>query len=248
VISAEFKIQVERLRRHYALAIHTYDPITLLDLSNVLRIWVELRSEMMKYYDAGGNQKLFKSASPTRRLLSSIRKQRYILSYLADGVRTYASNGQVVSGPTSDQNKSFSAGATIVRHEDSSFTFKSFSFIGKSLSQKEVQAIGKSKISKCDYSDWLGSEILRINDYDKTGMLVRKIIPRSILIKRVANILDGSHSSLASQDSSENQFDEFIIKAMSYTVGGLPLPYYLIIKIAGDLVNVLPLLVEETTT
>ena len=41
-------IQLARLRRHYDAAVRSYDKVALLDLSNTLRIWTELKHPLLK--------------------------------------------------------------------------------------------------------------------------------------------------------------------------------------------------------
>ena len=64
-----FLINVERLQRHYAVAVQTYDQVSLLDLSHTLRLWVELKTILPTENPSFATSILFKTASPGSKLV-----------------------------------------------------------------------------------------------------------------------------------------------------------------------------------
>ena len=65
------------------------------------------------------------------------------------------------------------------------------------------------------------------------------------MVKRVANTLDGSHASLAAYES-DNRFDPAVRHLLHYQVGGLPLPYFVLLKIAQDILSIAKKLLEPS--
>ena len=69
------------------------------------------------------------------------------------------------------------------------------------------------------------------------------MIPNDIphwFCKRVANTLDGSHPSAGGGGDTDNVFDAPVQHLLKYQMGGLPLPYFILLKIAQDILDVSP--------
>jgi len=62
-------LHLERLRRHYELAVRTYDHISLLDLSHSLRMWVELKTPLTTIAPKFASAISFKTATPLKKYL-----------------------------------------------------------------------------------------------------------------------------------------------------------------------------------
>ena len=45
-VMKNYKLQLNRLKRHYETSINTYDVISFLDLAHSLRIWTELKNNV----------------------------------------------------------------------------------------------------------------------------------------------------------------------------------------------------------
>jgi len=240
-------VQLKRLQRHYEHSVKTYDDASLLDLAHILRIWTELKPVLSDTYPNFKIKKPFKTGSPIRKVLKQAANSQYIFSYLpGDGVVTYASNGQLASGPDIDNGGNFTMGVK-VKNTGSSVWLSQYCYISKSLEQPHIKALDNEKVVRCNYGNWMGSETVRVQFLNANGVMEKLSISREILIKRVANILDGSHTSLNNSDSSDNMFDESVKWLMRFSCGGLPLPYFLLLKIAQDIISNAPKLlgVEE---
>ncbi|MFN9387433.1 MAG: hypothetical protein ACK6BU_10800, partial [Cyanobacteriota bacterium] len=70
------------------------------------------------------------------------------------------------------------------------------------------------------------------------GPLETVAISREMIIKRVANTLDGSHASAAGGGEVDNAFDAPVHHLLKYKVGGLPLPYFILLKVAQDILAI----------
>lgn len=244
----EIKLSFERLKRHYENAIHTYDEISLRDLSHSMRIWVEKKTEIDIFKGASKEAKVFDAASINKKLSRTLKNIPYIYLHLPHHVKTFAfkalpehSGGNILGMP-SDSPYDEALFALMVNPDGSLEMFDAISFLGKHLSQDENKYINKPKTLKCNYLGWLGSGFVYIN-YLHNRRLLTEIISREQIIKRMANEYGGSHSRL-SDEPSVNKFSAPIKVLSNLVVGGIHLPYYLLISIAQDMVNLFPTLFD----
>jgi hypothetical protein len=232
-------LHLERLRRHYEGAVRTYDQVAFLDLSHSLRIWVELKQELPKIAPAFGTTMAFKTAIPAKKVLKAAKGHRYVFCYMPGGVITYCANGHLVSGPDMDHGAGdFSSGIAIKVCEDHVWLNK-FCVVGRSFDQPLIKALEAETQTRCNYVQWLASEAVRVSYPQADGKLSSTAISREMLVKRVANTLDGSHPSLAAKDL-DNAFDPAVHHLLQYKVGGLPLPYFVLLKLAQDVLAIAP--------
>ncbi len=230
-------IQLKRLKRHYEHSVRTYDDASLLDLAHILRIWTELKTALPEQYPNFKTKKPFKTGAPIRKVLKQAVNQQYVFSYLpGNGVVTYASNGQLAGGPDINNGSDFSM-AVRVKHSGEAIWLSQYCYISKSLEQPYIKALENEKVVRCNFVDWMGAETVRVQFINSEKKLERRSISREMLVKRVANILDASHTSLSTSDGSENMFDDAVWWLMKFNCGGLPLPYFLLLKIAQDIID-----------
>lgn len=250
-------LHLERLRRHYDVAVHTYDHVALLDLSHSLRIWVELRNSIHTIAPRFLSTHLFKTASPARKSLKAVQGYRYVFSYMPGGVTTYVSNGKQIfcDDPVYfDEGGIFQSEGTtdlkFSRREDGAFVNHKFCIVNKQLDIGPTSAFRSDEIVKrCNYIQWLASDVVRMSYPNSNGILQPVAITREMIVKRMANAFDGSHPSIANgEGDSENRFDEPIRSLLRHQVmSGLPLPYFIMLKIAQDILEHAPKLLELNT-
>lgn len=232
-------LHLKRLRRHYEAAVQTYDHVSLLDLSHSLRIWVELKQELPKLAQAFGTTMSFNTAIPAKKVLKASKGYRYVFSYMPGGVITYCANGHLVSGPEMNHDAGdFTTGIAVKMGEDHMWLNK-FCIVGRSFDQPLIKALEAESITRCNYTQWLGSEVVRVSFPKADRVLTTTAISREMIVKRVANTLDGSHASLAAYES-DNTFDPAVHHLLQYQIGGLPLPYLILLKIAQDILSITP--------
>lgn len=238
-------LQLERLRRHYDVAVRTYDHVALLDLSHSLRIWVELKQPLLSIAPAFSNSLSFKTAIPARKVLKAARGHSFVFSYMPGGVITYASRGHLASGPGMGANDGdFTVGVALKLSTDY-IELGKYCIISKSLEQPLIKALEAESTKRCTYPQWLAAEVVRVSCPNQKGNLETISISREMIIKRVANTLDGSHPSAAGGGDVDNVFDEPVQRLLEYQMGGLPLPYFILLKIAQDILEVTPKLIER---
>lgn len=83
----------------------------------------------------------------------------------------------------------------------------------------------------------MGAEAVRVGYRDESGNLVRKSISREVLIRRVANTMGGSHPAGA---EALSDFDPAVQELMHTSVGGVPVPYFILLKSAQDILEIAP--------
>ncbi|SDH66334.1 hypothetical protein SAMN05216603_111168 [Pseudomonas benzenivorans] len=232
-------LHLERLRRHYGVSVKTYDHVALLDLSHSLRLWTELKQPLTKISPKFSTAISFKTAIPARKVLKAARGRRFVFSYMPGGVITYASNGSLASGPCMSQNDSFTMGIA-VRRSENYIELGKYCAISPALDDFLGKALEAENQTRCTYIQWLAAEAVRVCYQATTGRLEVVPISREMIIKRVANTLDGSHPSVAGGVEADNVFDAPVHHLLQYQMGGLPLPYFIILKIAQDILDVAP--------
>lgn len=233
-------LQLERLRRHYESAVHTYDLVSFLDLVHVLRVWAELKMELPKFNREFQEKRPFKTAVPIKKVLKRVKTRTYIFSHLPNnGVRTFASNGELFTGPNVNDG-SFSVAIKMKRNTDGSIQLSQACFVDAVVDDSTRKFMENSKVKRCNFADWLGAEAVRVRFRDENKNTHQCSISRENLIRRLANTLDASHSSLTQTESISNRFDVPIKWLLQFRCGGLPLPYFITLKTAQDMLEFLP--------
>lgn len=230
---------LERLRRHYSHSVRTYDDISLVDLSHVLRIWTELKVPLRKLAPRFATTSAFKTAIPPKKVLRAARGNQFIFACMPGKVVTYASNNELVFGP---KLSPWHQSVVIMRNADGSIELDNFYFVGAVL-EPQIRELGNvADQTRCNYENWLGSEAVRVCYPDDAAVLKVMSISREKIIRRVANTLDGSHPSAAAVggDLEEKDIDSAIRFLLQFRMGGLPLPYFILLKIAQDILTVAP--------
>jgi len=237
-----FHIHYHRLKRHYDDAVKTYDHISFLDLSHSLRMWTEIKSELASFDPKFSTAKYFKSARPARKIIKAARSCDYVFAYMPGGVITYANQGQIASVPAGD--KKYSLGVS-VRKGPTHTELKNFSYVSKLLDEPVRKALSNEVSSRLSHTDWLGSEVVRLARSTSTNPIHPITISREMMIKRTANTLDGSHPRKNDMMEPENKYDAPIHYLLEFKMGGVPLPYFILLKTAQDILGTIPKLIPD---
>ena len=239
-------LQLERLRRHYELSVRTYDHVSLLDLSHTLRVWADLKQKLPGLHPLVASSIAFKSAIPAKKATRAARGHAFVFAYMPGGVRTYASKGQLAGAPGNEPKASFTLAAATKLNSDGSIDLKNYAYVSTSFAQPLVKALSAEDVSRGNFVQWLGAEAVRLAYPAEGGKLVTETITREVLIRRVANTLDASHPAAPSGGKgSANRYDPAIKHLLQYTMGGLPLPYFVLLKAAQDILQYMPPLLRR---
>ena len=238
-------VQLERLRRHYEIAVRTYDYVSLLDLSHALRIWVELKSSLVRRYSSISIATPFCTGSPPKTLMKKLRDCIYIIAYMPGGVISYAAQGIMAAGPRITEGDDDSVHVMARHGRDGSMAVSQYYVIGTHLNNDSLKLIGKVNKKQCNYGNWLAGEVVRVSypiggDESKLGSLS---ISRENMIKRMANVYDASHVKRDHVEEMSNKFDEPVAYLHRFTCGGLPLTYFILLSISQEILKHVPRLI-----
>lgn len=157
-----FSINLERLKRHYETAVQTYDEVSLLDLSHTLRLWVELKTILPTEHPSFANSISFKTASPGKMVVAAFRQKQHIYAAFPDGVITYAAKGNLSSGIMNDTMDELSVISGLKLKDGGAIEVFYMFAVNKELSDAENNSDAKGIIKRCNYAQWLSSEVMRL--------------------------------------------------------------------------------------
>ena len=233
----DYNKQLERLKRHYKHSIEHYDSISFLDLAHTLRVWTEIKDGIDNIH----SKPTFKKSVRTRSLKKILYGSDYVYAYLPDGVTTSAvatgeTDGRnIISGPKIEK---FSVGGLLEIKENHDLTLAQFFLIYRVLSPEEIKLLDKETksvpIEKVSFSKYMESSAIH---FHFSGQNPRNISNEE-LIKRIANEYEASHPDLTDTNFKlNNAFSEPVKRLMEYTCAQLPLPYFILLHIAGTIID-----------
>ena len=244
-------MQYERLSRSVKKCENAYDLIDLMDLSNTLRIWCDLKLPLMSSIPSLKGGIAFKTATPSRKATKSIRNFKSVLASLPESVLSRAETGEVMGMSIEGlgYGESRSQGGKFKLNDDSSVEMRSFWIVDAPISEYDSESLKNLRVKRGDLIQWLGSEIVRVANLDDNGMIQTTKLTREQLVRRMANAFGGSHPSLGN-DEYQHVNDLVIRSLFRHSILGLPLPYYLMLGVAQRLLKGLHphLSLERTTT
>ena len=230
-------LNLERLKRQYEICIEKYDKVSLLDLSHVLRLWVDMQQDVQKHINTNLLLCKFKTYSVKLRRDIPWKDNSYTFCYFPDSVITRTVLGASFEwGPESEVGTGM---IDVDRTSNGLVACKEMFHIETRLEDNTFNDIvhngtGMYSVKKTSFLEWLKAECVRMSYIDPDATeLTRKIIPREILIKRIANTLGGSHPE--GNEPSFNQFDNAVKHLNTKSIAERPLTYYILIKSAYDI-------------
>jgi hypothetical protein len=236
-IKRNIDLNLERLKRQYEICIEKYDKASLLDLSHVLRLWVDMQQDVQKHINMNLPLCKFKTYSVKLRRDIPWKDNSYTFCCFPDSVLTRTVLGASFTwGPESEAGTGM---IDVDRTSNGLVACKEMFHIETELDDNTFHDIvrngtGMYLVKKTSFLEWLKAECVRVNYVDAdTNELTRKIIPREILIKRIANTLGGSHPE--GNEPSSNQFDNAVKNLNAKSIAERPLSYYILIKSAYDI-------------
>lgn len=236
------RLQYFRLQRHFVTSVSTYDEVSLIDLSHSLRIWTEMAPELPRLDRNFETQRLFNTASPTKGLKRKIKNYKHVCVYFPDfpngGIKTRASNGSVFKYSFDGPQEPMMANGTLMYNEPELCVYRMV-VVHCERDNDLFEILDSHELERKNLENWLRAECVRINAVNLEGVLETFSITRMSIIKRLANVYEASHSSLI-EDPIVNRHDYPIRELMKYQIGGLPLPYFAILKVANDIIINVP--------
>lgn len=241
MMSQTVALQMERLRRHHQAATLAYDPVTLLDLSHALRIWSEMGKELATRYPKTVTTRQFRNTTPPKKVAQWAKGNQSVIAYFPGSVDTYAAAGRIAAmTPAANVDGTFALFISLKESSNGQTSVQRYCFVKDAVYNREFElALSSNSEVPCNYQQWLGGEAVRLSFLADSGSVREERIDRKTLIERVANTLDGSHPSINGRIAGQ-KYDAPVHHLLEYEVLGLPLPYLLLLKIAQDILSILP--------
>lgn len=235
---AALEIHLERLRRHYESAVQTYDHVSLLDLSHALRMMAGLRTQMPVIAPNSAKTIAFKNGTPPKPLLRKIGQHPFVYAAMPGGTATFASNGQLLGGQGHQLvDGDFNISGRFMLRPDGAWIVQEILIVAGApdLASHNDHA----SVTRGNFNQWLDGEAVRGRRQNPDGSMTDFRITKEQVIRRVANAMDGSHpAGLEGSPAGTEGVDATVKHLMGLFVGGLPLPYFLLLKAADDILTV----------
>jgi hypothetical protein len=237
---SNLSLQLERLRRHHHVAIRSYDEVSLVELSHVLRVWADLRTQLPTISPRFSSSIAFTTAIPAKKLSRLGSDRRSVFCYVPDGVTistTSAGNSQLFAtlGDEEDNVQVYLAAA--VKRTASSITLKNYVYLSPAPEQEIAELARSAQVKRCSFAQWLGSEIVR-GTYRRETAISPFSFSRDLLIRRLANEYEASHPlDLERLSRSPDDHSRALAHLMQHRILGLPLPYYMALSVAERLLE-----------
>lgn len=233
----DYKKQLERLKRHYQASIDHYDAISFLDLAHTLRLWTEVKNGVNNIH----TESVFKKGILTKSVKKILTGSEYAYAYLPNGITTSAaatgeiSGRNIVHGPMSDK---FSVATLMKIENNGDLSISQFLMVCRVLTKEEIATLydesKKVPIEKVGFSKYMESPAINFQFSNNEP----KHISNEILIERVANEYEASHAALTdTKFNLNNIFSDPVKKLMEYGCMKLPLPYFVLLHIAKNIIE-----------
>lgn len=229
----KININYERLLRQYEINVLKFDKPALLDLSHMLRIWVEMKNDVQTYLDINESAPIFTNYQLNGKMKKLLWGKDYIFTCFPGSITTMAANDIIMSSSDNFDLKKFTIMSKVKREKNGGLSFKNFLIIFSLLTSDEESIFKEIQGKNIQFTGWMQSEIVKLSFNEQNLPPIG--ISREILIKRVANILGGSHPE--GNGDSTNKYDPYINKLMQYDISGLPSPYLMLLKTAKDILE-----------
>lgn len=233
-----------RLRRQYDICSSNYDRPALKDLAHVLRIWMDMSREV-DYYILLNKPKLkFNSFGIKSEFNRVFRGDEYLVVSFPKGVNFYDSeNSQGAHVYIDSLNRMFGTtwdyrfdNLANGKRRDTISCFISV-YRDVEINEKDFNKLNCSYIftNRTSFKNWLSSMAIRVKRFDNNGILITYDISRELMVRRVANILGGSHPEGGVE--LENKYDPIIKELLGNKIFKIPLPHLVLLKIAQDILQ-----------
>jgi hypothetical protein len=238
---SDIERQLLRLRRHYEASLQTYDELTLLDLSHALRLVIESRAELASIGPRYSSETAFKIGKPIGKINAAAHGTEYVLCYMPGGVRTRAGTVELANIPIDSRHHQNFASAIGVRKTQSLIEMDQYCVIFKAIDHDVMKTFcskNGASISSVTFQQYLAADAVRVAFLNHKKEYERRIISREMIAKVVANTLGASHSYQDASQGNSNSFAEAVHHLLRFKWGDLPLPYFIIMKIAQDILAI----------
>jgi hypothetical protein len=144
-------------------------------------------------------------------------------------------------------DEDFSMSCFLRPRSDGTSEMRNYCFIKGANSFSEItRTPGTEKIKGLNFAQWMGAEAVRVGYVDGDGAVQNVAISWENLIRRVANTLGGSHPEITAEPGEEvNRLDPAVRALLKHRLAHLPIPYFLLLKAAQDILEHAPKLLVK---
>jgi len=234
ILMHQLLVNYERLRRRVESCEQINDQIELFELSHNLRLWTESKQELSEICSDATKHLHFKTASPSKAASKILKSAESVFCAFPQPVRTKAHNGDMSGVPLDAQPDGSVYNITLkvklLDEKTGEMEGSNFCVVKRNISEDESKKLSHLRVTRCNYTNWLGSEIVRVSYVNDSASLVTSSLSREKIIKRMANAFGGSHAWNTSNDYA-NSSDRIVRELFKHQVMGIPLPYLILLNI-----------------
>ena len=197
----------------------------------MLRVWLD---NVQAYLTEQQGAYQFKKYELSTFLLKRCHGNKCVIAYFVDGVTTYT-DGSTFSVSTSLSSGPHSMSLGWRPLPGRGLVTRYLVVIADARVKDEFDSQTAFLVQETTFKQWLKAESVRLWFDNQAGKSLEKIISRETLIKRMANALGGSHPTGVFDVPNKN--DEAVEFLLRFRVGEIPLPYYVLLKAAHDILD-----------
>lgn len=192
--------------------------------------------------------KSFRATAPTRMLMRAIKKFPHVVTHLGDGVKI---NPDCMSRDAIAYPKDINSEVKIectIKPENLPPALLLVSFFIAFGPTNRLDLTDKRKrfeSKKLNFYSWIKAEAVRVSYPNQDAPVSHRILTREDVIKRVANKYGASHPIGGDDGDQKNSIDSYIDFLMRFTCYGYPLPYFILFRIATEILENLPPILEK---
>lgn len=242
-----YQVQYDRLVRHYEILRQSSDRIAMLDMATTLRNWVDMKEDLNRDFQSVTRTLCFQRSAPSKELKRLGRDGQNVFVGFQDGVAVAPRDMPRMAGMPEINGPGDCMCSFIQRGAPGEWVFGDFLAIPRGIGEEQFsKMLGDPKylpftrLQNANLYIWLQSDCVLLTMRNSDGELEKFNIPRQILIRRVGAGYGALHPKRTGGPVTDNRFDPPIKWLFDFHYGDIPLPYFILLGIAQELVIHIP--------
>jgi len=207
-----------------------------------------MKVELGKLVPAFSTTLAFRASTPTGKVAKAARGRESVLAYMAGELKIRPIDQTLMAASAElIGDGDFSMSCFLRPRSDGTSEMRNYCFIkGSNDYSDSMDQPGTEKIKGLNFSQWMGAEAVRVGYLDGDGTVQNIVISWENLIRRVANTLGGSHPEITAEPGEKvNRLDPAVRALLKHRLAHLPIPYFLLLKAAQDILEHAPKLLAK---
>lgn len=241
----QLQINLTRLKRAVDLAA-SLDAAAIWDMTHILRVFVDLLPAITQL-DNFRAAKAFRTCSPAQKFMKKIKRFPHVVTYFGEGIRVKLDDmsHDTVGHPNDPSNKALISFKCKFEEPLPTLVLQSYIVVFGNVEDETRLFAGRSGSAKVNFYSWMKGEVARVSYRNDQSKIFHTILTREQMIKRVANKYGASHPIGGEDGGIENSLDPYIDYLMKFTCYGYPVPYFILMKTAIDILEAFPVLLGK---